>query len=75
MVDLGATDLNRGLRTACAWGHANCARLMVELGATQLNEGLAYACIYGRTVDCARLMVELGATECSDCGGTKHDFR
>jgi hypothetical protein len=38
MVDLGATDLNRGLDYACSNGHVDCARLMVELGATACNE-------------------------------------
>jgi hypothetical protein len=61
-VDLGATDLDWGLRYACSNGHTDCARAMVDLGSTDLNEGLWNACEWGQ-LDCARLMVELGAKE------------
>lgn len=62
MIEMGATDFNRGLYIACENGVFAIVELMIEHGATDFNSGLSVVCKH-KNLKLAKLMVEKGAND------------
>lgn len=70
LVTSGASDWNKGLRSACSHGRADVAMLMIEYGATNLNECMNNS----YDVVILQLLVSAGANDLSRLKDTT-DFK
>jgi hypothetical protein len=66
MINLGATNWNRGLQGACIGGHLELAQLMITKGVNNWSVGLREAC-KGCHMKLVFLMISYGATYCYHC--------